>query len=57
MERPPLNVKIAGQDIPDFYYMLRWFARNKGNTFTYLKQHIEEMYPELPKAYGDTSED
>lgn len=57
MERPALNVKIAGQDIPDFYYMLRWFARNKGNTFTYLKQHIEEMYPELPKTYGDTSED
>ena len=38
MERPTLTVKINGQDIPDFYYMLRWFARNKGNTFTYIKQ-------------------
>ena len=57
MERPTLTVKINGQDIPDFYYMLRLFARNKGNTFTYIKQQLETMYPELPKAYGDTPED
>lgn len=57
MERPTLKVEINGQDIPDFYYMLRWFARNKGNTFTYIKQQLETMYPELPKAYGTTSED
>lgn len=57
MERPPLKVIISGMDIPDLYYMLRWFARNKGNTFTYIKQQLETMYPELSRAYGDTPED
>ena len=52
-----MTVEIIPQDIPDFYYMLRWFARNKGNTFTYIKQQLETMYPELPRAYGDTPED
>ncbi len=57
MERPPLKVIISGMDIPDFYLMLRDFARQRGNTFTYLRQELETMYPELPRAYGTTSED
>ena len=53
----PLTVKIAEQDIGDFYWMVRWFTRNKGNTFAYLLNEMNERYPQLKQAYGDTSED
>ena len=48
-----LTIKIAPHDIPDFYYMLRLFAQNKGNTFTYLETEIENMYPELQLKVND----
>ena len=47
-----MTIKIAPRDIPDFYYMLRWFDHNRGNTFTHLKKEIEKMYPELMKGYA-----
>ena len=53
MERPTLTVKINGQDIPDFFYMVRWFTKNKGNTFAVLYQQLRNEYPELAKAYDD----
>ena len=53
----PLTVKIAEQDIGDFYWMVRWFTRNKGNTFAYLLNEMNDLYPQLKQAYGDTSED
>jgi hypothetical protein len=57
MSRPTLTVKIGGQDIPDFYYMVRWFTKNKGNTFCYLWKELKKMYPEIAQSYGDTPED
>ena len=53
----PLTVKIADQDIGDFYWMVRWYTRHKGNTFAYLLKELNERYPQLKQAYGDTSED
>ena len=53
----PLNIIIPSQDIPDFYRMLRDFRRNRGNTFAYLQNELEERYPKLKERYGNTSED
>ena len=52
-----MKIIISDQDIGDFYYMVRWFTRNKGNTFAYLLNEMNERYPQLKQAYGDTSED
>lgn len=52
----PLTVKIAPQDVGDFYYMVRWYTRNRANTFAYLLAKLNEIYPSLPQAYGDTAE-
>lgn len=49
-----LTVTIAQRDLGDFYRMLRDFKRNRGNTFVYLQQEIEKMYPKLKERYGDT---
>ena len=53
----PLNVIIMSHDITDFYLMLRDFRRQRGNTFAYLQQELEELYPKLKEQYGDTPED
>ncbi len=52
----PLAVEIAPQDVGDFYYMVRWYTRNRANTFAYLLAKLNEIYPSLPQAYGDTAE-
>jgi hypothetical protein len=33
--------------------MVRWFTKNKGNTFAVLYQQLRNEYPELAKAYDD----
>ena len=48
-----LKIEIAGRDIPDLYSMVRWHIRNCGNTFVYLKQELDKMYPSLKEKYGD----
>ena len=53
----PLNIIIEGQDIADFYRMLRDFRQNRGNTFVTLQLQIEERFPKLKEQYGNTSED
>ena len=53
----PLNIIIPGQDVADFYQMLRDFRRNRGNTFAYLQIELEERFPKLKEQYGNTSED
>jgi len=35
-----MTVEIIPQDIGDFYYMVRWFTKNKGNTFAVLIDRI-----------------
>lgn len=52
-EDKTLTINISRQDIPDFYAMVRWSIRTRGNTFTYLKQELDKRFPELKKAYGD----
>lgn len=51
-----MTVEIIPQDIGDFYYMVRWFTMNKGNTFAVLYQQLKTEYPEIAKAYGDTDD-
>ena len=48
-----MTVEIIPQDIPDFFYMVRWFTKNRGNTFAVLYQQLRNEYPELAKAYDD----
>ena len=48
-----LQVTIAQRDLGDFYRMLRDFRRNHGNTFVYLQQEIEKMYPKLKERYAE----
>ena len=41
-----MTVEIIPQDIPDFFYMVRWFTKNKGNTFAVLYQQREDRVPD-----------
>jgi len=42
-----LTVIVAERDIPDFYRMLLDYQHNRGNTFVYMQQEIEKMFPKI----------
>lgn len=55
--RDDFRLTIAEQDLPDFYYMVRWFTKNVGNTFHYLWIYLRKRYPNIAEAYGDSPEE
>ena len=55
--RSDLPLTINYEDMGDFYYMVRWFSKEKGNTFHYLWNFLKHQYPQIAQAYGDTPED
>ena len=46
-------IEIANRDIGDFFFMVRWFTLNKGNTFANIYQQMKKEYPDIAKSYGD----
>lgn len=39
--------------MPEFYRMVRWWCRNRSNTFHGIMQQLEEQYPDLKQRYDD----
>ena len=55
--RDDMLVTVSEQDLRDFYYMVRWYSQNVGNTFHYLWRYMRKHYPKMAETYGDSPED
>ena len=50
MDTKPMNVQFAPIEIAELYRMVQWWCHEHSNTFHYIKEAIEEMYPDISKC-------